>query len=420
MDTYIKEEKTSFNGYALMMIIIGALSGTNAVYSFVVGSTPIYTEQLIAVIFLFITLFMHKGVLYNVKIYITRDLFYLYLCIIGSVIPVLIFNISNLYQWMVGVMYTSLFAIIIILIVELKEYIDYLYIGIGISIILNFGFTLYAFYMYRNGVIWSLSEVFPQTQIAQHVLSNAFRARGLFREQGHLMRYMAVFFLPIVSHFSMRNEKWVGWLLGILMIIMIALSGSATIAVFIGGIVIYLILSMRRNAPKVIISIAAFLLAVFLIMSFIGSRNDFINQLVTAFTYGFYSIFTTSGSNGERLQGMQYCLRVIKDYPVIGCGWNNVTKLFMKYGFYGQNNVLGSYSAGLSLIAELGVFSAFYFYFVISKSIRLLKSVNNKENVALGVSFLMYLALFFLTDYSIDSGVSILLGLVLIRYQEVY
>jgi hypothetical protein len=115
---------------------------------------------------------------------------------------------------------------------------------------------------------------------------------------------------------------------------------------------------------------------------------------------------------------MRNALVIIKDYPFIGCGWNNFTKVFMEYGFYGINNVMGSYSEALSLIAEIGLASLFYFYFMLNKGIKLVKYRIKDSHVGFGISLLVYFSLFCVTDYSIDASSATFLALVLLEYGD--
>ena len=69
------------------------------------------------------------------------------------------------------------------------------------------------------------------------------------------------------------------------------------------------------------------------------------------------------------------------------------------------------------MIAELGILSIFYFYFIASKSLRLIRT-KKTEYVALGFAMLIYFAVFCTTDFGIDASTSVFLGMILLNNRE--
>ncbi len=154
------------------------------------------------------------------------------------------------------------------------------------------------------------------------------------------------------------------------------------------------------------------------IMIYVFSGASFLKPITDSLSEGVLDIFV----NGDvsRTTGMRYAVEVIKQYPLLGCGWNLLTSIFQDNGYYGVNGVLGSYSAGLSLAAEIGIGSVFYYYFVIKSSVMFIRKKDDTVELASGITLLLYFALFFATDYSIDGGSAVFLGLMLSKLLKDY
>jgi hypothetical protein len=269
--------------------------------------------------------------------------------------------------------------------------------------------------MAKRGIVVNLKDYFPATDMANIYLSNSFRARGLFKEQGHLMRFLAIMFFPLIGYMN-KKSKIKSYFLMAIFLFMMFYTASAALALFLMVSITYLVVLLKKNAHKVIGWCAILLLGSVAVL-FLSHRVELLNNIVRALVEGVTEIVVTTGSNGGRLQGMKCALEIIKQYPIFGCGWNCITMVMVKLGYYG-NMVLGSYSGLLSLIAEVGVFGFFYIYFIISKGIYFIKQNHNVANVQIGIALFMYLLVFISTDYSIDASVSVLISLSLIQYYE--
>lgn len=415
---YITENRTKSRHRfeSLMMLITGMFSCTNVVSAFVVGSTSIAWMNVLTVLFLFFCIVLNKGKLKNVIHYFTRDLLFTGFFIFLSVVQVILFNPNNLYQWAVGCVAVALNGLIIVFILEEKEYKNLLYSGLIIGIAINFAVSIYAMVLYNRGVILDLASYFPNTSgISRMYLSNSFRARGLFKEQGHLMRYIAIIALPVIA-FAKKSNRILYYCTVGMVIFLAAFSGSSALAIFLLGVAVYIILVNGKTAWRMFGFLILIICGVSLVLV-LGRNIPFFQRLTVAFRIGVLSIFDTESANADRLQGMKYAIEIIKEYPIIGCGWNQFTKIFMDKGFYGDQ-IFGSYSAGLSLIAEIGFASLCYFFFCVKKAFELIRSRMDEESIAVGVSLLIYLLLFFTTDFSFDSGSSTFIALSLIVYTD--
>ena len=401
---------------SLMMVIVGMLCCSNVVSAFVVGNTAISMASVISLVFLIITIIFNHGQIVHLITYITSDLKWTFAFIILSVIQVVLLHPSNFYQWLTGVISVMLFSIIIIFIVENNDYMDSLYYGLMIGVIINFLFSVYALILYNQGIVFDVMGLFPNTGTKLPYIGNAFRPRGLFKEQGHLMRFLSITSIPVLLK-SKEKSKVLFIIMLLTTFYLIAFSGSATIAIFLIGLFLYIFIAYKKDAIKLVFGLVLSLVAVFILLS-LFKNNPLVNKLLAAFQFGFVSIFDTTGSNGSRIQGFQYAIDIIKQYPVIGCGWNNFTKEMINMGVYGINNILGSYSGALSMIAELGVFSTSYFYFLIQKSVSFISQARNNEDLAIGVSLLMYFVLFCTTDYTFEPSNAVLIAIACIKYRE--
>jgi hypothetical protein len=339
-----------------------------------------------------------------------------------SVVNVLVFNRNNLYQWLVGIISLFLNISIIFLIIELNEYKNALYDGLIVGIIINAAISIYALFMYRRGIAFNLKEYFPATKMAGVYLSNAFSARGLFREQGHLMRFLAIFFFPVTIYSASNKGRKETWILAVILFIMMIFTGSATLAIFSIAAILFCMIELKKNVNYIRYVLYGVIVVSALII-FGSGKITIISDAISLFIKGMSDIFEVSGkegngaSNGIRLQGMIYALNIIKQYPVIGCGWNNLTKVFMSNGYYGKL-VLGSYSAALSLIAEMGICSIFYFYFIVHSCITFFNAKRSYINLGWVISIIIYFAEFVSTDYSLDAGSSVWLALLLIQLKK--
>ena len=401
---------------SLMVIVVGVLSCSNIVSAFVVGSTSIAWLNVLSIVFLLVCIFRNRGKIINLLHYVTRDFWFTGLAILFSVVQVLLFNPGNIYQWLVGCINILLNFCIIIFIIEEKDNKEFLYIGIAIGLGINFILALYTMFLYNRGVIFDLASYFPNTSgIGQMYLSNAYRARGLFKEQGHMMRYLAIVSLPVLTYLKGKSKIAYVALL-IIVGFLAAFSGSSSLAIFVIGVVAFVFCKEGRNGFK-IIGIVLAIIATIILGVYLGRNISFFSRLSAAFQIGVLSIFDSQGANSDRIRGMQYAIKIIKEYPIVGCGWNSLTKIFIDHGYFG-GGIFGSYSGGLSLIAELGIGSLFYFYFIINKTFSLIRYHDNDECLAVGISLLMYFMLFLTTDYVLDSGSATFLAIVLIVFTE--
>lgn len=392
--------------------IIGLLSVTNAVYVFVIGSTPIHPLIIVALIYLLYLVASGRMKLSIIKKYITIDIWLLFFTIILSVFSVIFSDYYNIKQWAVGVISIILLSFIVLAVLYEGRAKDNLYYGLIFGIFLNAIFCVVDFIFREKGIVISLKSLFPASNIAPAVLSNPYAAKGFFLEQGHLMRFLAIFFLPVLR-FAEKKSKILYYMLFFSMMLMMVMTKSASIAIFTIGYLGYLIYNLKKTYKK-LIALIAFELVFLICSNFIAPLKN----LILSFTEGMNDI-TDSENHGNivRISGFNYTLNIIKEYPIFGTGWNTLSKMFMSHGYYGEDNVFGSYSAALSLVAELGVFSLLYFYFILSKSFKLIKT-KDTEYVAFGFAILIYFAIFCATDFGFDAGTSVFIGLILLNNKD--
>ncbi len=191
--------------YAVMAFLIGLLSANNILYVFVVGSTPIYTINVFCVICFVVLTIIEGGkipVFSNIPVSLKVLLFFIVL----SFLPVILFNRQYTYRWFVGIISLILSLVVIYVVMWLEDYHRYIYIGVAVGIIINAAFTLYTYILYQQGIMFTLSDYFPALNMPIQYSSNPFRAWGLFKEPGHMMRYMAIMFLPTYKCLFKKNR----------------------------------------------------------------------------------------------------------------------------------------------------------------------------------------------------------------------
>ena len=111
----------------LFAFVIGLLSTSNAIYVFVIGSTPIHPLVVIALIYLIYLMIRGKMKLSKLTEYITVDIWLLLFSIFFSIFSVIISDYSNIIQWVVGVVSILLFSFIILAVIYDAKAKDYLF-----------------------------------------------------------------------------------------------------------------------------------------------------------------------------------------------------------------------------------------------------------------------------------------------------
>ena len=406
--------KLSKKNHPVIAFFMGLLSVNNIAYTFVVGTTPIMVSCVYAVVCLLYLLLIHdKSLIYTIY-NIPQQLWLFLLFVFLSFVTIAVIHYQYLYQWLVGVVQLLLYCSIALLVATLSNNKNDLLDGIFWGIIINFGFVVYSYLMYRRGVIFSLNDVFPAVHMKVLYIGNTFRGWGLFREPGHLMRYLCVLSFIVWDRVTYRPVIY-KVMLFLSLAVLIMLSISSAVIFFLLGIVIFINLNGKRNY-KIFIGSIILLVAIVVLTIALSKRNQFVSLLVASFEGGLLDIFITSGGNATRYSGFDYVFRIIKKYPIIGSGWNTLTQEFINEGYYGVGKVRGSYSEGLSLIAEMGIFCIPFFVFICKSIIKTGKSKNSFSN-ALCTCLIMYILLLFATDYSIDAGAAILIGLTMLSFR---
>lgn len=392
-----------------MAFILGLLSANNVFYLFVVGTTPILFICVYALLCLGY-LFLTKPSMINSAVKSIPKLLWLFLgCTLLSIFLVVLFNRAYIYQWAVGIVDLLLYSAIVLLVIALKDNLSAIATGIAFGVIINALFVIYAFVLFKGGTIFTLQNLFPEWNMPIQLLYNDFRGWGLFLEPGHLMRYVATVSIFVYIATRKTNKGLSLAFLFSVVVIMIFTISSA-IAVFVVGLIAFFLfvgkIDIKKTAPVFLISGIAFL--VFFILS---KTTTFGAEIWNYFIDGLFNITESDVSSNIRKTGMQNAIDVIKEYPVIGCGWNIFTKVFQDFGYY-TIDVRGSYSALLSLIAELGIGALTYISFICSSTLHCLKS-KSVSNIALGCSIMIYFALYSLTDYSINGDCAVFIGLII-------
>ena len=398
-------------GHPIMAFILGLLSANNIAYAFVVGSTPILVICIYALICLGWLIIERPSRLDQILSAIPKSLLIFFLCTLLSVGFVLIFHADYMYQWFMGIIELLMYTLIILTVVVLKDNFSSIINGILWGIVINAIFAIFAYILYRGGIIFTLSTMFPAWKMPVLLIYNDYRAWGLFLEPGHLMRYTAIMSILVYANLdkSRKITKWI-FLLSVATIMIFTISSS--LIIFVVGILLFFILRGRVNFAKSLYAFLALALGISVIY-LLAQTSPLIQELWNSFVEGLFNFTASDSSNTDRLTGMKSAIKVIGKYLVTGCGWNTFTMVFQELGFYTQK-VRGSYSALLSLFAELGVGAFAYIAFVV-ESIR--KNISKKtiQNIAIACSIIIYFALYTLTDYGLNGDCAVFIGFIIVQ-----
>lgn len=394
----------------IIALILGFLCCNNIFYAFVVGSTPIMFIYVYAILAFALLLIKNRGIIPNFWHFTPASLKLFLICLLLSGVSTLFFFRSYMYQFAVGIIQLLLHIMLIMLVAYLKDCKNEIYKGIVVGIIINFLFVVYGYIKYSQGTLFTLNDYFPAIEIKTQYIGNAYRGQGLFKEPGHLMRFVAVMIIPVyTSLYEKFSVKSVIVLAAVLVISAFSLS-SSLIILLVGCLIYYLLINPTDILKKVLL-LAGLALVVLLVL-FFAKSSPILNVVVNSFQSGLDDAFSDSSGNEIRSTGISSALAVIQKTFPIGSGWNTFTKVFGSLGYY-SDNVKGSYSEVLSLIGELGISSVLYLWFVLKTSITYMRQNKSAAYVSIGVSLLIYLSLMFLTDYGLEAGMAVLLGVVI-------
>lgn len=406
---------------SIIAFLIGFLSANNIVYVFSVGNTTIKAIAVVALIGLAIIAVNNHGRLLNPFYMLPQSLRLSFAFILLSFVPVLLFNRDTFYQWFVGIIAFLLMCFVAAIVLLLyDDYKEYIYNGIYWGMIINTLLILIGLFNFSRGISFTLAEFFPAETIANVYLGHSYRGSGLFREGGHLMRYVAVMGFPLMYYYKGNKKKML--IAMISMIIILAYTRSSTAVVFGLEVAILILIFVGKNARSFWRALAAIVAVIIAAVVITPIRNFMVDNIFS----GFIDI-TTYRIQTTRLTGIRSAIKVAEQYPIIGSGWNTLSKIFQKMGynvfisngFGGGEYLSAAFSEGLTMLAELGIFSFFYYWFIIKSSVSLLRN-RDSLSVALGVSLIGYFLLFFITDFSfnLNGCVAVLIGLSIGRMRE--
>ena len=405
----ILNKQTNSLLYSLMAFVLGLLSANNIFYVFVIGTTPILLITVYAILCLGFLFVSTPSTINTVFRGIPNILWTFMFCTLLSVVMVIIFNPSYLYQWLVGIIDLLLYTSIILLVIALKEYTSSIIKGIVIGIIINAVFVGFALILFKSGSIFTLHDVFPAWNMPIQTPYNSFRGWGLFLEPGHLMRYVAI--MTLLVYFGLnKQEKTIKYIFVLSVAIIMTFTISSSIAIFVIGLISFLLLSGKTN-KKLVINASILLVFAGIALILFSKISTLGAEILQYFMEGLFNFKATDSSSEIRKNGMKSALFVVKDYAFIGCGWNTFTKVFQDSGFY-IGEVKGSYSELLTLVAELGIGAITYLIFLFSNVKYNIKK-RDFYHIAIACSIMIYFALFSLTDYSLNGDCAVFIGLII-------
>lgn len=409
----VKIKKRVLSLFSLFAFLLGFTSVNNIIYVFVIGNTPIYLNVVVALVFdIYVIFFCKKGKMKNVFEFIPKSFNLFIIFMFLSIVPAIMFSCSYISRWINGVIAFFLFFSIIIAVSYMEGYFDALFVGLECGVIVNFLFVIFEIIQYSRGIVFRLDTVFPFAGITGANLYNRFRAIGLFKEPGHLARYLSVFIIVLFTWDFCKREKTKAYFILGIGTIMVALTRSSAAAYYLMAIIMVVILISKNNIKELIRLLLVMTLV--LAFAFIALRNTSLWSSITeSLIAGVGDIFTSLFSAKARTSGMKNAIKLIKDYPITGVGWNELTSHFMERGYYTEF-VKGSYSAALQYFAQMGIFSLPFFYFMIKQAIKLLKS-KMPVSRSVGLAMIICFLLFCTTDFTFDMAMALLFGLAIFK-----
>ena len=389
----------------------GIVIATDVVYLFAVGTTYFLISEVFS-LGLFLYLLFTKQIQKN-QIRICFDnwlLLYLVYIFFSSLIAFARFlSVSLMYRYVVGVIMLVISLTSLINVVILFEKKEFIIKGIGLGIVLNFLFVAidYLFWQSSSTPFMLLYNMFKQPNFARSIYG--FQAQGLFLEASHMIHYMASC-LPIwIAYNSGVSLK--GILVLMMAIISVALTGSGTSAIIAVSLLLLVILYAKRiryvKKQTLIIVMALIPIGFLLLFVTMGttSGRTLIDTAVKYVQHAAEGSRVTDSSNAERLNNMLEAIRLIKRNPV-GCGWNMSHTLFEQQS---SLRVHAAFSDILEMTMELGIGILFYFAFVLSTFISLLR-IGTREAKGVAVAVLSVFIMQCLADYSFGPGMMLVFG----------
>lgn len=410
----IDRGKYVVNVRATAAFLLGLFSANNIIYCFVVGNTPIMLINVFAAICFFIVLVTRPGDIARAISCTSQDLRLTFLYITCSVLAMLVGSSRYQQAGLMGYIALLLNIMVLLLTIVYRDYREDIEKGIFWGIVINICFVLVEFVMYRSGRILSLRDLFPQnSSFSLQSLSKSFRPMGLFKEPGHLIRYIGVMMLIAWQYGKETRNFWkYFYVIGGLLVF--AVSRSSSVAYFLLGLFIFLMRSVAqangRISKKSVAYVVLGILGIGILLFFGGG-------LLEALISGITDFSLDDLGNSGRILGMNSTISVIRNNSIFGSGWNSIYRRLYESGFINRY-VQGSYSVALELFAELGVGSIFYYYFLINKTHRLFRAQHTASDIAIASSMFVYLLLFCTTDYAFDGSVALLLGITLVTLSE--
>lgn len=423
LNFYVQDEDSNqfcgygFQSHRVMAFLLGLFATNNVVYIFSVNESPILVVYLYAVLILIYFILSNPFRLIIALKHMTIELKLFFCCITFSILPVLFLHHEDIGRWLPG--YILLILNIVYMLDVIMLYGDYKYIAKGIEagIVVNFMLVVYEYVSYSMGSIFNLANLFPMEDIVTLVQWNAFRGQGLFKEPGHLMRFIAISFILILPYL-MKQKKITRCLFVVMFILFLSFTRSASTVYALVGVGIVFVACNRKKIGKLGIGIVI-LLAIIAVVSIFSSYFPGLSEWLESFSYAITDLFNTAklGTDDARIVGMTNAISLMKEFPVIGAGWNTVTALFMERGFYTET-VKGTYSYLLSLIVELGIGVIPLLCFFFSKIRLMIRDDENIGHICLAAAMIVYFLLMCTTDYTFDPCIMLMTGTVVADYRD--
>lgn len=414
--------------------ILGIMTCQNVIYCFKISNTYINIFQLVTfVVFLFNLLTRHKEV-EKALVLTDRRLSMFYGCCYFSI--VLLFFVmfivpdAKVTSFFSGLITYTLAFMYYVCVIIYKDDVDSFIKGITAGFFINVIVCVAEYICFARGTYFSLYNVFPQPfyyvsipwenrsiLIQNESLIYSYRASGLFLEASHFISYLSVVVLIVWTNCSKR--KTIAVAVSVVTILTL-ISGSGTFAAYALTIALFFAIctlkehQIKKTTLKQILLIGAIAGALLILGSHKTIDRMFQERTISDFlSIALKTSNILDADNSTRLIFMKNAIKAIRIFPLgIGCNMAP-TVLNQLYGTY------STFSFLLSVILEFGPVAAIiYVWFLVDTMKTSIGNALNRYDVALGVSFLVIMAVQFANGIGLSCYILAIFALARIRALE--
>lgn len=417
MSDYTKERSVNKLILNIFAFLLGLFACNNIIYVFRVGNTNIniitvYSVLLIFLIFISSYRQINKALLMIPKYWMAFGV----LIIFSSVLMFVYFNNYSAYfiRYVNGIIELLLMLNIMLCVLCLKNYKDYIIKGLTLGLMLNLIISIFTYVTFLAGDVFTLTDFFPQGSFYKPTIN--FRTQGLFLEPSHFLAFIISVIAIIWS-----SKKWKQIftpLYVIIFFLVVALSTSGNIPLL--ALIIILFFTLTRSLKKhngtnikfLFITIAG----LFIISIIYAMFWEQFLHMVEGVLKGIQGSNLGSEENYGRTYNMLLGLNLYSHYP-LGVGYNMSHSLYEIN--FGRNYVLSSFSFVITILLELGPIGLILYIIIILKMcLPLIFKSTSQYQLAVGISVIGVFLVQAANGYRFVPYMSVVFGLALIELHK--